>query len=293
MSKQINLTKSEAARHALAYGRFLEMLSESYSLVPNIHQVCRQVYDQYGNSVGNGPTHDIYTNSVNNMFQSYLTIRDRDLRTVVQGEMDDFKKEAKGASVESAARALVKQCFERVFNEGNLFIRIFNVDPQWNSADDSAFQAVKTSHLTLVHPGNIMPLATNLQVVLQTTSLQRICTVVGWLASEYLMSDMEEDESPFNRQCRSLAARLLADHLWPFTDASFEAEITKSITKGVVSADALKIKPVENAISSSNAYPLVKKAIELLALFDQAMPKERAVSPPPPLPPKKKKKKKD
>ena len=128
------------------------------------------------------------------------------------------------------------------------------------------------------HPGNISPLANNLQTNLQGCDLPTICNLVGWLASEYAMPDNDDDESPFQAKSREYAARLLVEHLWPFTDKAFDAEIAKSISKPVAQDNDLKIGPVEGGVASSNAFPLVKRAMELLVMFDQSMPKDRSVS---------------
>ncbi|KAL0939690.1 golgi complex component [Colletotrichum truncatum] len=275
IASQIAATKSEATRHALAYGRFEEMILDSYSLIPNIHRVVNGAYDEYGLPIAS-VAKDIYSNTVSNLFQAYLAVRDRDLKPVVQHDLDEFKKEIKDLSVETASRNYIKQTFERAFNESNLFAKIFNLDLQWSSDPESAYAVLKSNNRSLVNPANLVHLATNLQVALQSTDLDTICSVVGWLTNEYLVLDYEEEESPFARQCRELSARLLTEHLWVFTDNFFEAEITKTVTKAAVKDDALTIGPVVNGVSSSNAYPTVKQALKLLSMYDQAMPKERS-----------------
>jgi conserved oligomeric Golgi complex subunit 3 len=279
LAKQIAATQSESARHALAYGRFAEILFDSHYLLPNIRRVVRSVYDPDG-SRAPGSTPDIYTSTANSLFHSYLAVRDRDLKPIAQHDVDEFKAESKSLSLETASRNFIKQSFEGAYNEANLFAKIFSVDPQWNVDEKSAFSVLKTQQRSLVNPANLSPLAANLLVVLQTAELKTVCAVVGWLAHEYLLLDYDEDESPFVRLCRELSARLLTEHLWPFADAAFEAELTKTISKTPVNADALKIGPVVGGVSSSNAYPPVKKALQLLGMFDQCMPKERSVSAP-------------
>lgn len=274
---QIAATKSEATRHAIAYGRFQDMILGSYSLIPNIHKVVNSVYDDYGLPIA-GVAKEIYFNTVSNLFQSYLAVRDRDLKPMMQHDVDEFKKEIKDLSVETASRNYIKQTFERAFNESNLFAKIFGLDLQWSSELESAYMVLKSNNRSLVNPANIVHLATNLQSALQSADLDTICSVVGWLTNEYLVLDYDEEESPFARQCRELSARLLTEHLWVFTDNSFEAEITKTVTKAVVKDDALTIGPVINGLSTSNAYPTVKQALTLLSMYDQAMPKERSVS---------------
>lgn len=277
IAKQIAATQSESARHALAYGRFEETLLDSYSLIPNIQRVVRSVYDQLGNPV-RGVASDIYVNTANNMFHSYMSIRDRDLKPVIQHDVDQLKSESKSLSLETASRNFVKQCFERAYHEAKLFAKIFGVELQWSMDGASAFAILKGQQRSLVNPANLMPLATNLQAILQPAELKTVCALVGWLAHEYLLLDYDDDESPFVRHCRELSARLLTEHLWPFTDAAFETELTKTISKTVINNAELKIGPVVGGVASSNAYPPVKKALQLLALFDQSMPKERSVS---------------
>ncbi|WYZ34121.1 hypothetical protein EsH8_I_000397 [Colletotrichum jinshuiense] len=272
---QIAATKSEATRHALAYGRFEETVLDSYSLIPNIHKVVGSVYDQWGLPVA-GVAKDIYSNTTSNLFQAYLAVRDRDLKPVVQHDLDEFKKETKDLSVETASRNYIKQSFERAFNESNLFAKIFGLDLQWSSDPESAYGVLKSNNRSLVNPANLVQIAANLQSALQTADLETVCSVVGWLTNEYLVLDYDDEESPFARQCRELSARLLTEHLWVFTDSSFEAEIAKAVTKAPVKDDALTIGPVSNGVSSSNAFPPVKQALKLLAMYDQAMPKERS-----------------
>ncbi|GJC77548.1 conserved oligomeric Golgi complex subunit 3 [Colletotrichum liriopes] len=275
ISGQIAGTKSEATRHAVAYGRFEEMVLNSYSLVPNIHKVVSSVYDQYGLPV-TGVAKDIYSNTTSNIFSSYLSVRDRDLKPIIQHDQDEFKKEIKDLSVETASRNYIKQSFERAFNEANLFAKIFGLDLQWSSDPNSAYGVLKSNQRSLVNPANLVQIAANLQSALQTADLDTICSVVGWLTNEYLVLDYDDEESPFARQCRELSARLLTEHLWVFTDSAFEAEITKTVAKAVVKDEALTVGPVVNGVSSSNAFPPVKQALKLLAMYDQAMPKERS-----------------
>ncbi|KAF6825528.1 golgi complex component [Colletotrichum plurivorum] len=275
IASQIAGTKSEATRHAIAYGRFEETILDSYSLIPNIHKVVDSVYDQYGLPI-DGVAKAIYSNTTSNLFQVYLGVRDRDLKPVVQHDLDEFRKEIKELSVETASRNYIKQTFERAFNESNLFAKIFGLRLQWSSDHESAYAVLKANSRSLVNPTNLVPLAANLQSALQTADLDTICSVVGWLTNEYLVLDYDEEESPFARQCRELSARLLTEHLWVFTDSFFEAEVTKTITKAVVKDDTLVIPPVVDGVSSSNAFPIVKQALKLLSMYDQAMPKERS-----------------
>ncbi|KAK3941348.1 oligomeric Golgi complex subunit 3 [Diplogelasinospora grovesii] len=275
ISKQILATQSESARHALAYGRFEETLMESYSLIPNIQTVVLRAYDRAGQAKSGDPSFDTFSNTAKNLFQAYWTIRDRDLKPITQHDLDTFKAEVKELSVETAVRNYTKQCFERSYNEASLFGRIFALEPQFSSDSSSAFAALKPHKLSLVNGTNIAPVAANLQSVLGSSNLQTICNVVGWVTNEYLLLDYDEEETGFARHCRELTARLLTEHLWTFTDAVFEAEIAKSITKAVDPPDALKIGPLTNGVASSNAYPPVKRALELLVMFDQSMPKER------------------
>lgn len=277
ISAKIAASQSESARHALAYGRFEERMTASYSLIPNIQKVVLNAYDAAGN-LKEGPAVDIYLNTVKNLFQSYLGIRDRDLRPVVQQELDAFKAEVKSTSAETASRNFIKQCFERSYSEASLFTKIFAIDPQYNAEQNSAFTVLKSHHRSIVSAVNVVPLASNLQSALQQSDLQTICSVVGWATNEYLLLEYDEEETGFAAHCRELTARLLTEHLWAFTDTAFEAELTKSISKPPVNPDTLTIGPVTNGAASSNAYPPVKRAVELLVLFDQSMPKERCVS---------------
>lgn len=253
------------------------MIADSYSLLPNIQKVIRSVYDESGQPA-TSTARDIYANTASNMFSTYLSVRDRDLKPMVTHDVDEFKREVKESSAETACRNLVKQTFERAFNENNLLTKIFGLDLQWSSDPGSAYTALKTNQRSAANPVNLVLLTTNLQTTLQTTNLKTICSVVAWLMNEYLVLDYDEEESPFARQCRELSARLLTEHLWVFTDTAFEAEITKTISKTAVKDDALKIGPVVGGVSSSNAYPPVKQALELLVAYDQTMPKERSVS---------------
>lgn len=277
ISKQIAGTTSESSRHALAYGRFEEMLTESYSLIPNVQRVVRSVYDQNGLPVS-GQNFDMYANTANNLFYAYWAARDRDLRPITQHEQQTLKTEAVGSATETGARSFIKQCFERSYNEASLFRKIFSVEVQYSTDSKSAFAVLKPRNLTLVTGTNIVPIAANLQSVMQSCDLQTICNLVGWLTNEYLLLEYDEDETPFTTHCRELAARLLSEHLWSFTDAFFEAEIAKSVSRAIVSPDSLKIGPAANGDALSNAFPPVRRAVELLGMFDQSMPKERCVS---------------
>jgi hypothetical protein len=277
ISRQIVGTQSESARHALAYGRFEGILLESYALIPNVQRVVRSAYDQNGLATP-GPNLEIYAMTANNVFHAYWAVRDRDLKPIVQQEQLAFKTEAVGTAIVSSSRNFVKQCYERSYNEASLFRRVFSIEPQYSTDPKSAFTALKSQNRALVTGTNITPIGSNLQAVLQGSDLRTICSVVGWLTNEYLLLEYDEDETPFTSHCRELTARLLNDHLWTFTDAFFEAEIAKVISRVAVPAEDLKIGPAASGDASSNAFPPVKRAVELLGMFDQSMPKERCVS---------------
>ncbi|KAJ3524119.1 hypothetical protein NM208_g12179 [Fusarium decemcellulare] len=276
IGRQVTATNSESARHALAYGRFQEMMLDSYGLTPNVRQIVRRAYDPYGQRNESCTHFDTYANTANNIFHTHLTTRDRDLKLLTQSDIEEFQKEVKSLSAETASRNFIKQCFERIYNEESLFMKLFDVEPMWNQAADSVFQSIKAINTTIVHPGNLTPLVTNLQSVLQTAPLETTCNVVGLLANEYFGADLDDIESPYFIKCKQYTSQLLAHHLWTLTDAAFEAEITKSITRATVQDSSLKIGPVVGGVASSNAYPLVKQAIKLLGMYEHCMPKERA-----------------
>ncbi|KAI1504113.1 Sec34-like family protein [Biscogniauxia marginata] len=275
VSKQITATQSEAARHALAYGRAEEMILTADGLVANVQRVVRSCYDQLGNPI-TGQNFDYYSNTAVNIFSSYSDVRDRDLRPITQHDLEVFRKETKEVNAETACRNFIKQCYERSFNEAALFAKIFSIEPQYSMDTQSAYTALKTQHKALVNAANVAPIATNLQSVLQTSELQAICNLLGWITNEYLLLEYDEEETRYSVHCHDLTARLLMEYIWPFTDNCFEAEVTKSISKTLISPESLKITPIINGVASSNAHPIAKRALELLALYDQAMPKERS-----------------
>lgn len=265
ISKRLGATQSESAQHALAYGRFEEMMLESYSLIPNVRKAVLRVYDESG-TAKSGTASDIYANTARNMFHVYLSTRDRDLRPLVQREFDEFQKESKSQALETACRNYTKQCYERAYNEANLFTKIFSLPPASKTSSESLFQALNMSQKWLVTPANLRPLAQNLQAVLQSAELQSLCNFVGWLTHEYLVPDDLDEDSPFTVQCCQYTATLLSEHLWAFTDAAFETEATKTITKAAA------------GVEQTYVHSVLRKAVELLVLFDQCMPKERCVS---------------
>ncbi|RBQ76339.1 hypothetical protein VDGD_00867 [Verticillium dahliae] len=276
IAKPIAASKSEATRHALAYGRFAEMIADTYSLLPNIHKVMRNVFDEYGQPLS-GTAHDIYVNTANNLFSTYLAVRNDDLKPMTDKDVAEFARERKDLSVETGCRNYLKQTFERAYNENSLVHRIFGLDLQWSSDPASAYQALKSASKGAVNPANIAILSANLCAALKTEELRTVCNIVAWLMNEYLVLDYDEEESPFSQQCRELSARILTEHLWVFTDDMFNAETTKTITKMALDDEGLKIKPVVDGVSASNAYAPVTKAMGLLAMYDQTMPKERSV----------------
>ncbi|KAI1344512.1 Sec34-like family protein [Xylariaceae sp. FL0016] len=278
IARQIASTQSEAARHALAYGRSEELILEADGLIANVQRVIRSCYDQYGNSIS-GRNFDYYANTAVDIFSTYSNIRDKDLRPITQHDLETFQKETRDNSAESACRNFIKQCYERSYNEASLFAKVFSIDPQYNMDSQSAFSILKSQQKALVNAANVAPIANALQSALQTCELQTICNLLGWATNEYLLLEYDEDETRYSIHCHDITARLLTEHLWPFTDSSFEAEVTKSITKAPIPPEALKIAPVINGVASSNAYPIASRALELLAMYDQAMPKERSSSP--------------
>ncbi|KAI0599759.1 Sec34-like family protein [Biscogniauxia sp. FL1348] len=275
ISKQILATQSEAARHALAYGRAEEMILAADGLVANVQCAIRSCYDQLGNPLP-GQNFDYYSNTAVNIFSSYSDVRDRDLRPITQHDLETFRKETKEVNAETACRNFIKQCYERSFNEAALFAKIFSIEPQYSMDTQSAYVALKMQQKALVNAANVAPVATSLQSVLQTSELQVICNLLGWITNEYLLLEYDEEETRYSVHCHDLTARLLMEHIWPFTDNCFEAEVTKSISKAPISPESLKITPIINGVASSNAHPIAKRALELLAMYDQAMPKERS-----------------
>ncbi|KAI2616716.1 Sec34-like family protein [Hypoxylon sp. NC1633] len=278
ISKQLAATQSGSARHALAYGRFEEMVLEMDGLVANTQRVIRSCFDQLGNPIS-GQNFDYYANTAVNIFSSYLDVRDRDLRPMTQHDLDVFKKEVREVNVETACRNFIKQCYERSFDEAGLFTKIFSIEPQFNMDSQSAYAALKAQPKALVSVVNISPIATTLQSALQGTELQTVCNVLGWVTNEYLLVEYDEEETPYSIHCHDLTARLLIEYLWPFTDSVFDAEVTKSISRAPIPPDSLRFTAVVNGVASSNAHPITKRALELLAMYDQAMPKERSSSP--------------
>lgn len=276
ISKQIASTQSEASRHAIAYGRFLELVLRSDALIPNVQTIVRKTFDRHGNPTSI-TSFDIYSNTVSGMFRSYLTIRDRDLKPVIVRELEQFKSDVKASSAETASRNFVKLSFERAFEETALFSKIFGITPHFSTDSTSASALISGYQRALVNVANIKPIAVTLQSVLSAANLGTLTSVVGWLANEYLIEDYEDEDTDFMLLCRELAARLLSEHLWPYTDAAVEVEVSKSITKATIAPESLKIGPVVNGVASSNAHPIVKRALELLTMYDQAMPKERSV----------------
>ncbi|OTA98537.1 hypothetical protein M426DRAFT_109138 [Hypoxylon sp. CI-4A] len=278
ISKQITATQSGSARHALAYGRFEETVLEAEGLVLNAQRVIRSCYDEVGNTIL-GQNFDYYSNTALSIFSTYLDARDRDLRPMTQHDLEAFKKDAKDINAETACRNFIKQCYERSYDEATLFAKVFSIEPQYNVDPQSAYAAVKSHQKALVNAANIVPIATTLQSVLQTSELQTICNLLGWITNEYLLLEYDEEETQYIIHCHDLTARLLIEHLWPLTDTAFDAEVTKSISKAPISPESLKLNPVVNGVASSNVHPITKRALELLAMYDQAMPKERSSSP--------------
>ncbi|KAI1805634.1 Sec34-domain-containing protein [Daldinia bambusicola] len=278
ISKQISATQSESARHALAYGRFEEMMLEVDGLITNAQRVIRSCYDQLGNPTP-GQNFDYYSNTAVNIFSSYADVRDRDLRPMTQHDFEVFKKEVKEINAETACRNFIKQCYERSYDEATLFAKIFSIEPQYNVDPQSAYVALRSQQKALVNAANIAPIASTLQSVLQTSELQTVCNLLSWITNEYLLLEYDEEETRYSIHCHDLTARLLIEHLWPLTDTAFDAEVTKSVSKAPISQESLRITPVVNGVASSNVHPITKRALELLAMYDQAMPKERSSSP--------------
>ncbi|GAP90712.1 putative sec34-like family protein [Rosellinia necatrix] len=274
ISKQILATQSEASRHALAYGRSEQTLLEADGLITNVQRVIRSCYDQFGQPIS-GENFDTYLNTAVNLFSTYLDMRDRSLRPITQHDIEVFRKDAKDSNVETACRNFIKQSYERSFNEAGLFSKVFSIEPQFSPDGQSAYATLKAQQKALVNTANLAPIATTLQPALQSSDLQTTCSLLGWVTNEYLLLEYDEEETQYSIHCHDLTARLLTEHLWPFADSLFEAEVTKTISKPPIAAEALKATPATST-ASSNTYPIVKHALELLAMHDQAMPKERS-----------------
>ncbi|KAI1812194.1 Sec34-like family protein [Poronia punctata] len=275
ISKQIAGTHSEAARHALAYGRSKELILEADGLIANVQRVILTCYDQFGQPIS-GRSFDTYSNTAVNLFAAYLDTRDRSLRPLTQHELEVFQKEAKEVNVETACRNFIKQSYERSFNETGLFSKVFAIEPQFNQDNASAYAALKSQGKGLVHMANTAPIATTLQPVLQSSDLQTTCNLLGWITNEYLLLEYDEEETRYSIHCHDLSARLLTEHLWPMADTAFEAEVTKSVSKAPIPPDSLKGGSGASNVALSNTYPIAKSALELLAMYDHAMPKERS-----------------
>ncbi|KAI0196424.1 Sec34-like family protein [Astrocystis sublimbata] len=273
VSKQVQATQSEAARYALAYGRSEQMLLEADGLITNVQRAIRSCYDQFGRPI-HGEKFDTYSNTANNLFLTFIDVRDRILRPMTQRDLEAFRKETKEINVETACRNFIKQSYERSFNEAGLFTKVFSIELQVDPDSQSAYTALKSQQKALVNLANLNPIATTLQPILQGTDLQVTCNLLSWITNEYLLLEYDEEETQYSIHCHDLTARLLTEHLWSFVDASFEAEVTQSVSKAPIPPETLK--PVSQTDNPSDAYPIAKRALELLAMYDQAMPKERS-----------------
>jgi len=277
ISRQILGTQSEAARHALAYGRSEELILEADGLIANVQRVILSCYDQFGQPV-TGQNFNTYSNTAINLFSSYIDTRDRSLRPITQHDLEIFRKETKEINVETACRNFIKQCYERSFNEADLFSRVFSIDPQLSPDSESAYAALKNQQRGLINIANVAPVATTLQPILQSSDLQTTCNLLGWITNEYLLLEYDEEETQYSIHCHDLTARLLTEHLWPIADSFFDTEVTKSISKAPIPPDSLRGGSGASNVALSNTYPIAKRALELLAMYDHAMPKERSVS---------------
>ncbi|KAI0389479.1 Sec34-like family protein [Xylariaceae sp. FL0594] len=275
ISKQILATQSEAARHALAYGRSEELILEADGLIANVQQVITGCYDQFGEPTA-GHNSSTYSNTAVNLISSFLDTRDRSLRPMLQHDLAVFSKETKDINVETACRNFIKQSYERSFSEAGLFSKVFSIDPQISSDSESAYAALKHHQRSLVNIANVAPIATALHPILQTSDLQTTCNLLGWITNEYLLLEYDEEETQYSIHCHDLTARLLTEHLWPIADGFFDAEVTKLISKAPIPPDSLKGGSGASNVALSNTYPIVKRALELLAMYDHAMPKERS-----------------
>ncbi|KAI1332481.1 Sec34-like family protein [Xylariaceae sp. FL0255] len=277
ISKQISATQSEAARHALAYGRSEEMMLEADGLITNVQRVIRSCYDQFGNAIP-GQNFETYSNTAISLFSSYSDTRDRDLRPITQHDLELFRKETKDVNVETACRNFIKQCYERSFNEAGLFFKVFAIDPQYNVDIQSAYAVLKSRQGALVNAVNVAPIANVLQSALQTSELQMTCNLLSSITNEYLMLEYDEEETRYSIHCHDLTVRLLTEQLWPFVDKLFDTEITNSVAKAPIPLESLKPSSASGGSPLSTPYPIAKRALEILAMYDQAMPKERSKS---------------
>ena len=112
VGRQVAATQSESARHALAYGRFEEMILDTYDLLPNIQKVIRCAYDEYGRPLQGSRDVSIYNTSASNIFRTYLTTRDRDLKPMTGSKRIRRRSRAcrsrlrRGISLSSASNVL-------------------------------------------------------------------------------------------------------------------------------------------------------------------------------------------
>lgn len=307
--KQLNAKEhNETAEYILLYGKFETAKDKLGPIINIIFTTPRFAFGQLGDTKDHSSYGPQYHHMFTTVCESYVKAREpiaplilKRLRTFAPGS---------SALEDSQFKAFVRRCIQWVFdmcrNEINLVEKYFKNGPlMMEYSTELPDWSVPTKYLQKIEQtcmSHVATLYAFLTPYLNKCDLHRVCDLVSWLETTYL--NTMDDEVVVEEDGHVLAAQtLLSNHMWPLLDQKF-IKAAADFEYFRPSAEDLQIKirksrPVQARTVSrtasfsddrsmisqsttigagiSRAYPTVKKAVDLLILYNDSV-FDRAVS---------------
>ena len=316
VSKQLKGDSNETAQYIALYGKYEDIIDNLGPQVKLLLTSARfdfgplRLRDDPGETAYRYPYVYQYNNLFNQLTHAYIKCRDP-VGPLVSQNLRKFSstEPLPDNDFQLFARRCVIYVLDICYNELKLIYRFFLGGPilqqdlqysheHWTTSTDalsSNAEKLEQNRLSLVNT-----LQTFLAPYLRSGDLDRICNLVVWLETTYMITSESEQDSAH----RSTVAFFLSQHLWPLCDSLFvkaagEFELFRP------SADDLKVvgPPAEEFKKSDNsqkvgtdtqiaydpempahivstAYATVKTAVRLLITYNRSTYDRRGVSHP-------------
>ncbi|CZT09685.1 related to conserved oligomeric Golgi complex component 3 [Rhynchosporium agropyri] len=290
---------TETAEYILLYGKYETVYENLGPPIQKLLKSAEFAFGQKGDDKVSRPYAHQYHELYNQLIDAFLKSREP-VGTLVLKNLRRFAdKEKPDTDFESFARVCIQHVLDICYNEQKLVTQFFQGGPLL--ADYQPLEAyTKSSEYAGRLENNILShletLHTFLLPYLSNGDLQRICGLVNWLETMYMVSieeDFDNDQPVDSR--RSIAQALLNKYLWKSLDSLFlkaatEIELFKPAQEDLKTTAKAKIITNETAKLGSgpdvdgkvqvhgshaplvsNSYPTVKTAVKLLVMYNEGV----------------------
>ncbi|KAH7369957.1 Sec34-like family-domain-containing protein [Rhexocercosporidium sp. MPI-PUGE-AT-0058] len=289
---------NETAEYILLYGKYETVYENLGHPIQKLLKSADFAFGQKGDDKASSPYANQYHELYNQLIDAFLKSREP-VGALVSKNLRKFAtKEKAETDFEAFARVCIQHVLDICYNEQKLVTRFFQDGPLL--ADYQPLEAyTKNSEYAGRLENNILShletLHTFLLPYLSNGDPQRICGLVSWLETMYMVSndeDFDNDQPADSR--RSIAQALLNKYLWKSLDSLFlkaatEIEHFKPSQEDLKVTAKAKIITNETAKSNgqdgdgkvqvhgshaplvSNSYPTVKTAVKLLVMYNEGV----------------------